>query len=72
MGERNGDKHTQKGRKGRCENYRGITLLPTTYKLVANIIKNRLNEHWKTKWHRNSVALERNTVVLILYSRCNR
>jgi hypothetical protein len=27
------------------ENYRGNTLLPTAYKLFANIIKNGLNEH---------------------------
>jgi hypothetical protein len=25
--------------KSKCENYRGITLLPTSYKLFANIIK---------------------------------
>ena len=35
----------KKGTKSKCENYRRITLLPTAYKLFANIIKNRLNEH---------------------------
>ena len=34
-----------KGTKSKCENYRGMTLLPTGYKLFANIIGNRLNEH---------------------------
>ena len=45
MGDRNGDKHKQKRTKSKCENYRGITLLPRAYKLFTNIIKNRLNEH---------------------------
>ena len=35
----------KKGTKSKCENYRGITLLPTAYKLFANIMKNRQNEH---------------------------
>ena len=29
----------KKGTKSKCENYRGIALLPTAYKLFANIIK---------------------------------
>ena len=28
----------KKGTKSKCENYKGITLLPTAYKLFANII----------------------------------
>jgi len=44
MGDRNGDKHTKKG-TSKCENYRGINLLPTAYNFFANIIKNRLNEY---------------------------
>jgi len=28
----------KKGTKNKCENYRGTTLLPTAYKLFANII----------------------------------
>jgi len=35
----------KKGTKSKCKNYRGITLLPTVYKLFVYIIKNRLNEH---------------------------
>jgi hypothetical protein len=35
----------KKGKKSKCENYIGITLLPTAYKLFANTIKNRLNEY---------------------------
>ena len=35
----------KKGTKSKCENYRGISLLPTAYKLFANIIKRRLNEY---------------------------
>ena len=35
----------KKGTKSKCENYGGISLLPTAYKLCANIIKNRLHEY---------------------------
>jgi len=31
----------KKGTKSKCENYRGINLLPTPYKLFANIIKKK-------------------------------
>ena len=30
------------GRKSKCENYRGITLLPTAYKIFAKIIKGQI------------------------------
>jgi len=39
----------KKGTKSKCENYRVITLGPTVYKLFANIMKNRLNEHWENE-----------------------
>jgi hypothetical protein len=35
----------KQGKKSKCENYSGITLLPTAYRLFANIIRNKLNEH---------------------------
>ena len=37
------------GTKSKSENYKGITLLPTAYKLFANIINNRLTEHLDDK-----------------------
>jgi len=40
----------KKETKSKCENYRGITLLPTAYKLFANIMKNSPMNIWKTKW----------------------
>ena len=33
----------KKGTKSKCENYGGITLLPTAYKLFAKIIKKITN-----------------------------
>jgi len=38
-------KHTQKINKKQMQKLQRNTLLPTAYKLFANIIKNRLNEH---------------------------
>jgi len=39
MGDRNADKLTQKRVKSKCQNYKGSALLPTAYKLFANIVK---------------------------------
>ena len=62
----------KKGTKSKCENYRGITLLPTAYKLFTNIIKNRLNEHLEVEIVEKECGLKRDVVVPMLYSRCNR
>ena len=49
----------KKGTKGKCENYRGSTLLPTAYKLFANIIKNQLNEHLEDEMEEGQCGLRR-------------
>jgi hypothetical protein len=43
----------------KCENYRGITLFPTAYKLFANIIKNRLNEQWENEMEEEQCGFRR-------------
>jgi sorting nexin-29 len=35
----------RKGNRKDCDNYRGISLLNTIYKIYANIIKNKLNKY---------------------------
>jgi len=35
----------KKGDKADCNNYRGISLFPTTYKIVSNILLSRLIPH---------------------------
>ena len=44
MGDKNGDSHTKKGKKNKCEKGRRITILIRAYKLFAYIMENRLNE----------------------------
>ena len=52
----------KKGTKSKCKNYRGITLMPTAYKLFANIIKNRLNEHWENKMEEEQCGFRRGRI----------
>ena len=52
------------GTKCKCENYRGITLMPTAYKLFAIIIKSRLNEHLENE--KEQEQLEMDAVVPVL------
>ena len=53
----------KKGTKSECENYRGINLLSTAYKLFANIIKNQLNGFLEDEMVEEKCGLERDTVV---------
>jgi hypothetical protein len=39
----------KKGDLEKCENYRGISLLSSGYKICANIIKNKLYDYYKDK-----------------------
>jgi sorting nexin-29 len=36
----------KKGNRKNCDNYRGISLLNSGYKIYANIIKNKLNKYY--------------------------
>ena len=53
----------KKGDKTDCSNYRGISLLPTTYKILSNILLSRLTPHAEesTEDHQGGFRCNRST-----------
>jgi len=58
----------KKGYKTDCNNYRGISLLPTTYKILSNIMLSRLIPYAKEIIGVINVAFEATGRLLIIYS----
>jgi len=50
----------KKGDKTDCNNYRGISLLPTTYKILSNILLSRLTPYEKEIIGDHQCAFRRN------------
>jgi len=58
----------KKGDKTNCNNYRGILLLPTTYKILSNILLSRLIPYAKEIIGIINVAFDATGRLLIIYS----
>ena len=58
----------KKGDKKDCNNYRGIPLLPTTYKILSNILLSRLVPYAKQIIGIINVAFHATDRLLIIYS----
>ena len=58
----------KKGDKTDCNNYRGISLLPTTYKILSNILLSRLVPYEKEIIRDHQCGFRRNRSTIDLYS----
>ena len=58
----------KKGDKTYCNNYRGISLLPTTYKILSNILFSRLIPYAKEIIGVINVSFDATGRLLIIYS----
>ena len=58
----------KKGDKKDCNNYRGISILPKTYKILSNILLSRLVPYAKENLGIINVAFDATCRLLIIYS----
>ena len=58
----------KKGDKTDCNNYRGISLLPTTYKILSNILLSRLIPYAEEVIGDHQCGFQCNSQSLIIYS----
>jgi hypothetical protein len=57
----------KKGNKTDCSNYRGISLLPTTYKILTNILLSKLTEYAEDIIGDRQYGFQRKGQLLIIY-----